>query len=48
MNLQIIQNKLAQDVFSNLEIVNCFKDLLLMFNNVIVHCPYETVQNANW
>ncbi|KAG5630685.1 hypothetical protein H5410_002402 [Solanum commersonii] len=44
MDLQIIQNKLEQDVYSNLEINSFFRDLLLIFNNTIVYYPNETLQ----
>lgn len=44
MNLQIIQNKLERSVYSNMEIVSFFRDLLLLFNNAIVYYPKETLQ----
>ena len=46
MDLQIIQNKLTQHVFSNFKIANFIKELLLIFNNVIVYYPYEALQNS--
>ncbi|XP_059281051.1 uncharacterized protein LOC132034699 [Lycium ferocissimum] len=45
MDLQIIQNKLEQDVYSNMEI-EFFRDLLLMFNNAIIYFPEETLQHS--
>ncbi|XP_060200950.1 uncharacterized protein LOC132629262 [Lycium barbarum] len=45
MDLQIIQNKLEQDVYSNMEI-EFFRDLLLMFNNAIIYYPEETLQHS--
>ncbi|KAG5629160.1 hypothetical protein H5410_000877 [Solanum commersonii] len=44
MDLQIIQNKLEQNVYSILEIASFFRDLLLIFNNTIVYYPNETLQ----
>ncbi|WMV07344.1 hypothetical protein MTR67_000729 [Solanum verrucosum] len=44
MDLQIIQNKLEQDVYSNVKITSLFRDLLLIFNNAIVYYPNETLQ----
>ncbi|KAG5628547.1 hypothetical protein H5410_000264, partial [Solanum commersonii] len=44
MNLQIIQNKLEQGVYSNMKFVSFFRDLLLMFNNAIVYYPKDTLQ----
>ncbi|KAK6802661.1 hypothetical protein RDI58_000443 [Solanum bulbocastanum] len=44
MDLQIIQNKLEQDVYSNVKIASFFRDLLLIFNNAIVYYPNETLQ----
>ncbi|MCD7447132.1 hypothetical protein HAX54_023877 [Datura stramonium] len=46
MDLQIIQNKLEQDAYSNLKTVSFFRDLLLMFNNAIVYYPEETLQHS--
>ncbi|MCE5166801.1 hypothetical protein HAX54_026874, partial [Datura stramonium] len=46
MDLQIIQNKLEQDAYSNLKIVNFFRDLWLMFNNIIIYYPTETQQHS--
>ncbi|KAG5631495.1 hypothetical protein H5410_003212, partial [Solanum commersonii] len=43
MDLQIIQNKLEQDVYSNLNNASFFRDLLLILNNVIVYYPNETL-----
>lgn len=45
MDLQIIQSKLEQAVYSNFEIA-FFRDLLLMFNNAIVYYPKETLQHS--
>ncbi|WMV07352.1 hypothetical protein MTR67_000737 [Solanum verrucosum] len=44
MDLQIIRNKLEQNVYSVLEIDSFFRDLLLIFNNAIVYYPNETLQ----
>ncbi|WMV07319.1 hypothetical protein MTR67_000704 [Solanum verrucosum] len=44
MDLQIIQNKLEENVYSVLEIASFFRDLLLIFNNAIVYYPNETLQ----
>jgi len=44
MDLQIIQNKLEQNVYSVLEIDSFFRDLLLIINNAIVYYPNETLQ----
>ncbi|KAH0728951.1 hypothetical protein KY289_000139 [Solanum tuberosum] len=44
MDLQIIQNKLEQGVYSNMKFANFFRDLLLMFNNAIVYYPKDTLQ----
>ncbi|KAH0764514.1 hypothetical protein KY285_000385 [Solanum tuberosum] len=44
LSSQIIQNKLEQDVYSNVKITSLFRDLLLIFNNAIVYYPNETLQ----
>ncbi|WMV06863.1 hypothetical protein MTR67_000248 [Solanum verrucosum] len=44
MDLQIIQNKLEQGVYSNMKFASFFRDLLLMFNNAIVYYPKDTLQ----
>ncbi|KAK4736418.1 hypothetical protein R3W88_000115 [Solanum pinnatisectum] len=44
MDLQIIQNKLEQGVYSNMKFASFFRDLLLMFNNAMVYYPKDTLQ----
>ncbi|XP_027769826.1 non-structural maintenance of chromosomes element 4 homolog A-like [Solanum pennellii] len=44
MDLQIIQNKLEQGVYSHMRLASFFRDLLLMFNNAMVFYPKDTLQ----